>query len=329
MSKQCDKTWVVVEHRGVVIEPGSVQLLSKAKAISPVPVVAVVLTTAADRDKLVAQLRPFGADQIMVVTDDSLNKKMTQETAAATLTQMMVQLGRPIALLFSATTWGRSVAPRVQGNVDAGLTADCVDLRFDNQTLIGIKPSYGDRIMCEITSDSVLPQMVTVRPNVFQAVQEGEPTPEDAIEQLAVTVKPDNQVVLNQRQENPLTDADNSLAATDIILALGRGANDPVTIQLAEKVAQKMGAKIGVTRPLVGDHFTQEQQIGQSGTTVAPKLIINLGISGAAQYTTGMSGAGTIVAVNVDPDAPIKEIADYYYPGEAQAFLQALDEAIN
>ena len=92
MSKQCDKTWVVVEHRGVVIEPGSVQLISKAKAISPVPVVAVVLTTAADRDKLVAQLRPFGADQIMVVTDDSLNEKMTQETAAATLTQLAGQL---------------------------------------------------------------------------------------------------------------------------------------------------------------------------------------------------------------------------------------------
>lgn len=119
------------------------------------------------------------------------------------------------------------------------------------------------------------------------------------------------------------------LPKASIVLALGRGGYDPETISLAEKVADKLGAAIGVTRPLVGGHFKRNQQLGVNGYTIKPDILINLGISGAPQYTFTVDKAKTIISVNTDPDAAIFQISDYAYKEDAKKFLTCLLEKLS
>lgn len=323
-----EENWVVVEHRGTKIEPGSLQLITKLLTVGASPVVAVLLTTEEEKSSLLNELRSYGADRILVITQSYFNDDCSQELAADSIYALTELLTCPNSILFSATIWGRSVAPRLQGKLDTGLTADCIDLHLaDGNILVGTKPSYGDQIMCEITCPNARPQMFTVRPNVFSAKKVA-PTPETAVKEQKLGTGTDEKDSLKKTiraTTSAVKVQDNQLAQASIILALGRGAASAEIVESARKLAQKIGASLGVTRPLAGNNgFSYDQQIGQSGVSVAPDLIINLGISGSAQYVSGMDKSKTIVSVNIDPNAPILSFSDYYYVGKAETFLSAL-----
>jgi len=204
--------------------------------------------------------------------------------------------------------------------LQTGLTADCLDLRFDDDTLVATKPSYGDNIMCEIICPDHRPQMATVRPNTFVAA----PATGDAtITTATVTFHPVDR--LEVKAATPVVNTATTVGDASRVVALGRGAASAATIDSATKLAEKLGGRIGVSRPLTDqDRFTHDDQIGQSGNTIHPELILNLGISGAVQYLVGMQDSQTIVAVNADENAPIFDVADYGYVGDAQAFMTAL-----
>ncbi|WP_283680057.1 electron transfer flavoprotein subunit alpha/FixB family protein [Lentilactobacillus sp. Marseille-Q4993] len=310
------ETWVYIENHFNHVDPSSLQLVTKAKEISDGPVVAVITET--PNQNLESEVKPYGADKIVIIKDEALN-----EANDDTIANALVELAKkdlPNAFLFSATVTGRSIAPRVQSELKTGLTADCLDLRFEDDLLIASKPSYGDNVMCEITCPKTRPQMASVRPNTFKAV-EATPTSEVVTANLAVKV--DDRITIDT--ETPLVADDTNINSATRIIALGRGAQSEQVIAHAKAVAARIGATIAVSRPLTDlPEFSHEQQIGQSGNTVAPELIINLGISGAVQYTVGMQNADTIVSVNTDENAPIFESSDYKYVGDAEEFLQGL-----
>ncbi|WP_143461457.1 electron transfer flavoprotein subunit alpha/FixB family protein [Levilactobacillus enshiensis] len=310
--------WVIAERRLDHVEPTTQQLITKAKHLAGDHFKVITILLEATADHLENELTAYGPDEIRIVRDDRFPTATDAEHADAL--KQLVDDYQPNSILFGATITGRSIAPRLQAKLQTGLTADCLDLRFDDDTLVATKPSYGDNIMCEIICPDHRPQMASVRPNTFVAT----PAPGDAkITTATVTVHPVDR--LNLTTARPVVNTATTVGDANRVVALGRGAASAATIDTATKLAEKLGGRIGVSRPLTDqDRFTHDDQIGQSGNTIHPELILNFGISGAVQYLVGMQDSQTIVAVNADAQAPIFDVADYGYVGDAQAFMSAL-----
>ena len=310
--------WVVAERRLDHIEPTTQQLITKANQLAGDRFHVVAVLLEATTDHLEDELTTYGPDEIRVVRDDRFPTATDAELADAL--KQLVDAAQPNTVLFGATITGRSIAPRLQAELQTGLTADCLDLRFDDDTLVATKQSYGDNIMCEIICPDRRPQMATVRPNTFVA----QPTPNGA---ELTTAKVDFHPVtrLHVTAATPVVNTATTVGDASRVVALGRGAASAATIDAATQLAERLGGRIGVSRPLTDqDRFTHDDQIGQSGNTIHPDLILNFGISGAVQYLVGMQDSQTIVSVNSDPNAPIFATSDYGYVGDAQAFMTAL-----
>ncbi|EDP68346.1 Electron-transferring flavoprotein large subunit [Carnobacterium sp. AT7] len=309
--------WVYAEKHVGIIQPVTYQLITKANEIAGDKKVVVILFESEDQ-KLEEAIKEYGPDEIIVVKDNRLENAMDSEIAS--LMAELAERRQPNSILFGATVVGRSIAPRLQAKLNTGLTSDCLNLSFDSDLLVQTKPSYGDNIMCEIISPNHRPQMASVRPNTFEAKKSSSKTVE-VTEINDLTFKEAARVKIIE--ETPLISKSDSIANADRVIALGRGSIDDKELALAEELARKLGAKIGVTRPLT-DHprFSGEDQIGQSGNTIAPKILINLGIHGAVQYTTGIENAELVISVNKDSEAPIFNYSDFSYVGNSADFLK-------
>ena len=239
------------------------------------------------------------------------------------MNKLIQKQGTPNTFIFPATVVGRSVAPRLQARLRTGLTADCLDLKFEDDLLVQTKPSYGDNIMCEITIPNHHPQMATARPNVFTAEKENNPALK--VEEISnLDWEKDTKLQIKSQILPPKTS--NDITQAQRIVALGRGDKTDAGIEMANSLAKKIHATVGVTRPLTDlDQYTITEQIGQSGQTVAPDLLINLGVSGAVQYTAGIANAKTVVSVNTDENAQIFKYSDYYFVGNALEFSKVLE----
>lgn len=314
--------WIFAEKRLAAIEPTTFQLITKAKAVAPnFKTVAVLLET--PEENLEESLKEYGPDKILVIKDTRLNQPADSEQA-----DLLAQLAKryqPNSFLFGATITGRSIAPRLQAKLQTGLTADCLDLYFEEEQLVQVKPSYGDNIMCEILCPDRRPQMATVRPNTFTAKKAAGKVDVEIVEDLefhpsaGITIEAEHVILSNS----------DNIANAKRVIALGRGAADDQSIQLAEELAGKLGAKVGVSRPLTDKpQFNVDDQIGQSGNTIAPSFLINLGISGAVQYVSGIENTDIIVSVNTDKQAPIFKVSDYCFLGDAKTFLTELGHAV-
>ncbi|MFC6177364.1 electron transfer flavoprotein subunit alpha/FixB family protein [Companilactobacillus huachuanensis] len=314
------ENWVFVETDLNKINPVTYELITKMKQISHDPVVAILIEKS--DANLETELSEYGPDKILLVKDDELVDGDDLELTDA-LNKLIQKQGTPNTFIFPATVVGRSVAPRLQARLRTGLTADCLDLKFEDDLLVQTKPSYGDNIMCEITIPNHHPQMATARPNVFTAEKENNPALK--IEEIDNLEWEKDTKLQIKSQVLPLKTS-NDIAKAQRIVALGRGDKTEAGIGIANNLAKKLHATVGVTRPLTDlDQYTITEQIGQSGQTVAPDLLINLGISGAVQYTAGISNAKIVVSVNTDENAQIFKYSDYYFVGNALEFSKALE----
>lgn len=315
-----NENWVFVETDLQKINPVTYQLLTKMKQISHDPVVAVLIEKS--DASLETELAEYGPDKILLIKDDELVDGDDLELTDA-LNKLIQKQGTPNTFIFPATVVGRSVAPRLQARLRTGLTADCLDLKFEGDLLIQTKPSYGDNIMCEITIPNNHPQMATARPNVFAAEKQTNSNLKvEEIENL--DWEKDSKLVIKSQLLPPKTTDD--ITQAERIVALGRGDKTDAGITVANNLAKKLHATVGVTRPLTDlDQYTVNEQIGQSGQTVAPDLLVNLGVSGAVQYTAGIANAKVVVSVNTDEHAQIFKYSDYYFVGNALEFSRALE----
>ncbi len=314
------ENWIFAENDLQKNNPVTYQLITKMKQISHDPVV-VILIEEIDA-KLENELSEYGPDKIITIKDNDLADGDDLEITNA-LANLIDQKGTPNTLIFPATVVGRSIAPRLQARLRTGLTADCLDLKFEDDLLVQTKPSYGDNIMCEIVIPNHRPQMVTARPNVFSS--EKKINPNLKIESISdLQWKKDDQLVIESHVLPVKTTKDIKQAKR--VVALGRGSKTEPAINVANDLKNKLHATIGVTRPLTDlDEFNIDDQIGQSGQTIAPDLLVNLGISGAVQYTSGISNAKIIVSANTDANAQIFKYSDYFFVGNATEFAKALE----
>ena len=311
--------WVFAEPQGSAPAPVALELLTRARALADdlgQPLTAVFPCGDAAGCALLAQ---YGADQILHCTDAALERP--DEELLAALLARLVALHKPSVLLFGATPLGRSLAPRLAARLGTGLTADCTQLEIDPDTglLRQTRPAFGGNLMATIVCPDHRPQMATVRPGVFPAA----PSPG------AGTVKP---AALPQGAVSRIAElartaqgAGGGLPSAQLIVSVGRGIGVRKNLALVHRLAQLLGAQVGCSRPLVESGWmAYAHQIGQTGCSVSPKVLLAFGISGAIQHLAGLGGAQCIVAVNSDPEAPIFRQAHYQVVADCREVLGEL-----
>ncbi len=272
-----------------------------------------------------ARLIAAGADEVLRCANERLATRDT-EAYACWLTALATER-RPEAILYGATAFGRELAPAIAVRLGTGLTADCTVLGIDAETglLQQTRPAFGGNLMATIECPRHRPQMATVRPGVFQAPEADTARAGNVIDvDLGEVSAP--RVRLIARQDSSATQ---TITDADVLVVVGRGIGSKKNVAIAQRLADLLGGKLGCTRPVVEAGWLESwHQVGQTGVSVAPKLMVSLGVSGAIQHVAGIGGAECIVAVNEDPNAPIFNNATYRVEGDAVEIASALVEQL-
>lgn len=317
---------VYVDHVEGEIHPVTLELIGKAKELAAVvnfPVYCVFIGCNI-KDKA-QELLHYGVDEVFVYDYAELNHFRIEPYTAAF--EDFIQKVKPSSLLVGATTIGRSLAPRVAARFRTGLTADCTTLEMkENTDLVQIRPAFGGNIMAQIICPNTRPQMATVRYKVMNA-------PEKQCEPIGkitlCELEPGKLVSSIEVLKVTRKELEENISDAEVIIAVGRALKSEKDMTMIEELAQLLGAQVAGTRPLVEAGWIKaKQQIGLSGRTVKPKLIITLGISGAVQFAAGMNSSEQIFAINKDPHASIFNIAHYGIIGDLYEIVPQLIEEI-
>ncbi|MFA5161312.1 MAG: electron transfer flavoprotein subunit alpha [Elusimicrobiales bacterium] len=270
-------------------------------------------------------LASFGADKVYLAEHEALSEYSTD--ACSTVMVALISKYKPNAVLYPSTYIGRDLAPRVASELYVGLTADCTGLSIKDGNLLQTRPAFGGNIMADILSPSTRPQMATVRPNVMK---KNEPKPGAKAQVIRESVALDKNAARVKTVERCVdqTHGTGSIAGAGIIVSGGRGMKNKRGFEMLSELAEELGGAVGSSRAAVDmGLMPKSHQVGQSGTTVSPKLYLACGISGAVQHIVGMSSSEVIIAINKDPSAPIFNVCKYGFVGDAAQIAPKLAEA--
>lgn len=329
MEAKTKDLWVFVETNddGSAKNVG-LELLSPGKMMAGKQggaLVAVVIGSGVDA--AVQAASEHGADKVIVV-DGPEYKHYSTDAYVIALNALVEKYG-PTSMLIGATNNGRDLGPRLSCRLKTGLTADCTALDIDEETgnVAWTRPAFGGNLMATILCPNHRPQIGTVRPGVFKKSEPCAAHAEIIREDIKVPAEQIRTQVVKLLKE---MDAENvDLESAEIIVSGGRGVGGPEGFAPIKALAEALGATVGASRAAVDSGWIGHvHQVGQTGKTVAPKLYIACGISGAIQHLAGMSGSDCIVAINKDPDAPIFDVADYGVVGNLFEVLPVLTEEI-
>ncbi|MEW6547371.1 MAG: FAD-binding protein [Bacillota bacterium] len=320
--------WVFVEHRRGRVAPVVYELLGQARQLAGRLGAAVSAVLVGEGvAPLAGELVARGADQVLVVEDPALSD-LREEPVAAALADLVWER-KPEIFLFGATALGRSLAPRLAARLGTGLTADCTGLDIDpeRRLLVQTRPAFGGNLMAVVICPRHRPQMATARPRVFRPLA---PDPGRRGEIVSFPVDGSRLLCRTRLLEyaEEVTETV-KLEDADIIVAGGRGLGGPESFSLLFELARLLGGAVGASRAAVdAGWIPYYHQVGQTGKTVAPKVYIAVGISGAIQHLAGMSSADVIVAINKNPQAPIFKVANYGIVGDLFEVVPALVGAL-
>ncbi|MBQ7292735.1 MAG: electron transfer flavoprotein subunit alpha/FixB family protein [Clostridia bacterium] len=313
---------VYADCTGGKIHRVTYELCGKAKELATVtnhPIYALLIGHNVSENA--KELLRYGVDKVFVYDSEELAEFRIEPYTAAFCD--FIDKEKPSSILVGATNLGRQLAPRVAARCRTGLTADCTVLEMkENTDLVQIRPAFGGNIMAQIITPNTRPQFCTARYKVFT-----EPKPADNPNGEVVNMKVTADMLKSAIEVISSTDKpkDIDIAEADVIVAVGRGASSEAMRAQAKELADLLGGVVACTRPMVESNiFDAKHQIGLSGRTVKPKLIICLGISGAVQFAAGMKSSDCIVAVNTDASAPIFDVAHYCVVGDVNEIVPKL-----
>ena len=324
---------VFIEHNRGRIAGVSLELICKARKLAgelgaEVAGVAAGSGIAAGLGKL----GEYGCSRIFYTEDPRLGH-YTSVPFASVISRSIIKY-KPQIVIFGASAMGRDLAPRIASLLGCGLTADCTGLEIGDYSyggssfsgkLIQIRPAFGGNIIATIVSPGSFPSMATVRPGVMP-MDEPEPgrTAEIITEKSVLCDEDFPTRVLDIIDEERKV----NLQAASIIVSAGMGAAAGNGLDLVRELADTLGGELGSSRPMVDlGYLPKPRQVGQTGTTVRPKLYIACGISGQIQHRAGMSESDRIIAINTDPDAPIFRIAHYGIVGDLKDIIPMMIRA--
>ncbi len=324
---EIDKTqWndllVYVEHDNETIHPVSYELIGKALELAkPVKMKVAALMAGRNIKDLAEELLYSGVDRVYLYDDEAL--EVFRVDTFANVFEDCIREMKPSVCLVGATTTGRSLAPRVAVRFQTGLTADCTSLEMrENTDLVQIRPAFGGNIMAKIINTKCRPQFATVRYKVMDAPEMLKEKQGVILERpVSEEMKKSGIEILKVEKKAKVS----SIEEAEILVVAGSAIKDEKGMEMIQEFASLLNASVAVTRPMVEKGLGHvNQQIGLSGRTVKPKLIITCGVSGAIQFTAGMKDSGLIVAINTDPNAPIFELAHYAVVDDIYALIPQL-----
>jgi electron transfer flavoprotein alpha subunit len=265
--------------------------------------------------------------EVLLVEHDLLGA-YTPDGYSLALAQV-IQQSKPDLVLLPHTYQVRDFAPKLAASLNKGMIGDCIACRHENGRLVFVRQMFQGKTAADVSFVGAGPNFASFQAGAFRAdLVAAHPSGKAPVKSLAVELS------AAQIRTKPLEMFREAKQAVDltqapIIVAIGRGIKAPENIAIAEKLAKALGAEIAASRPICDEGWLpMERQIGSSGQTVAPKLYLALGISGAIQHVVGMKGSRTIVAINKDQNAPIFEIADYGIVGDLFEIVPALTEIL-
>ena len=282
------------------------------------------------------ELAEYGADVVHIADDKRLAPYRTLPHTAILCGVFNEE--QPQIALFGASSVGRDLGPRVSSALHSGLTADCTSLEIgdhrDNKNdkdytnlLYQIRPAFGGNIIATIINPDCRPQMATVREGVMKKEKYGK-----KVDTVLKTIDPDKYLqpsdLVVKIIERHIEERKINIKGAPVIVAGGYGVGSKENFALLHELAEVLGGEVGASRAAVDSGFAEHaRQIGQTGTTVRPKLYIACGISGQIQHTAGMDGSAMIVSINTDPEAPINKIADFAISGDVMDVIPKMIKA--
>jgi electron transfer flavoprotein alpha subunit len=316
--------WVVVEHRQGEIREISFELLGKGRVLAEAlntELQAVVL--GGEGSPLADKIKPY-AGKVLTVEDPQL-ANYNALTYCAVLESLFKEHA-PQVVLIGHSACGMELAPRLSAALKWPLASDCVDMEVAEGSIEAIRKMYSDKVNARIGFRGAANCLATMRagssPAEIEAAYEGE----------VVSVASPLTAEMQARRFLEYVEAaagDVDITQADVLISVGRGIGDAENLPQAEALAEALGATISCSRPVVDKKWLPKaRQVGTSGKTVKPKVYIALGISGAFQHVAGMKNAGTIIAVNKDPKAPIFNVADYGIVEDLFKILPVLTEKL-
>lgn len=304
------------------LHPATLELISKARELNKIlnQTISVLIIGHATNESC-ESIAKYGVDNIYVCDHKSL-----QNFNILTYTKIFIEYVKtykPSIILVAATNFGRCLAPRVAAYFQTGMTADCTILDIQaNGNLIQTRPAFGGNIMAKIITPNTRPQICTVRYKVF--AKSLPPTPKTPkiitlpFQQHFLSPEIECLNLITKQKEVDLVDAER-------IIVCGRGFSKKADLAMAYTLAELLDAQVGCTRPLIENNWMDSQkQIGLSGRTVKPKLIITLGVSGSVQFSAGMANSGLIIAINNNKDAQIFNVAHHGFVADIYEMLPKL-----
>ncbi len=308
--------WVFLEQRWGRLRDASTQLIGEARRLADRLEVDVAgALPGRDVDALAREAIEYGLDRVFVV-DHPILETYTSRPYTKVLAQLL-ERHRPEIVLIAASKNGRDLGGRLHAVIHTGLAADCVAFDLDVEgNLDMIRPAFGGKSLAHILCKKHRPQMASVRPNVFLAPSREEGREGEVIHE-EVDLGPEDVDTEVLEFTEFKREGTRSLEDADVIVSGGWGLQAPKNFDLLEDLAEKMGGVVGSSRkPVDAGWVPKDYQVGQTGRTVRPRLYLAIGISGAVQHLAGMQESEKIAAINIDPNAPIFEIADFGIVGD-------------
>lgn len=326
---QYSGVWVFAEQRENKIMPVVIELLGEGKKLAEeIGCELCAVLCGYNVGELADELFEYGADKVYIADDKELDKYTTDGYTKVIFEA--IEEYKPEIVLLGATHIGRDLGPCLAVKANTGLTADCTKLEIDpeDKKIKQTRPAFGGNLMATIVCPNHRPQMSTVRPGVMSKSDREYGRRGDVVD-LNVSFNEGDirtkvlEVVKSMKEAISLTDA-------EVIVAGGMGLGKTEGFELLKVLADKLGGVIAGSRAAVDAGWIDHSyQVGQTGTTVKPKIYIACGISGAIQHVAGMQNSEQIIAINTAENAPIFEVADYGIVGDLYNVIPAIIEQLS
>jgi electron transfer flavoprotein alpha subunit len=314
---------VVAEGRDGALNRATWEAIAAAQNAGAAVKVAVL---GAAVDAVAGELAAADVSEIITVTDPAL-KDYTADGFVQAL-QALVGTEKPDRVFLPHTYQTRDFAPRLAARLDRAIVTDCIEVKPHGDGVAFVRPMFQAKLAADVVPLGPGPHLITFQIGAYRIDQVARGAAAAPVRTVTPTLAAAD---IRQKPEAPFREAKQAVDLTqaDRIVSVGRGIKGQEHIALAQQLAQALGAEIAASRPICdAGWLPMDRQVGSSGQTVAPKLYLALGISGAIQHVVGMKGARTIVAVNKDAEAPIFEIADYGIVGDLFEIVPAIINAL-
>jgi electron transfer flavoprotein alpha subunit len=305
---------VIAEQKGGKLNRASLEAIAAAQQLAAGGMPIKVAVAGQGVSAVAAELAQIAVAEVITVEHAAL-ADYTPDAFVQALQQVVTETA-PALVLLPHTYQTRDFSPTLATRMDRALVTDVIAVKQTGGTATFSRPMFQGKLTADVVPQGAAPHFVTIQIGAFRADQAAKGSAAAPVTNAAVTI---DESKLRQQAEAPFQEAKQAvdLSQAERIVSVGRGIKSQENIAIAEQLAQAFGAELAASRPICDNGWLpMERQIGSSGQTVAPKLYVALGISGAIQHLVGMKGSRTIVAINKDAEAPIFEVADYGIQGD-------------